>query len=41
MARAIRSVESGPPAGRPDHRWHDERRGRGSRLSGWIGDDDR
>jgi hypothetical protein len=41
MARAIRSVESGPPPGRPDHRWHNERHGRGSRLSGWIGDDDR
>lgn len=38
LARAIRSSE--PPAPPPPHGWREERRGRGSRFSGWIGGED-
>lgn len=37
LARAIRSSE---PASSPPQGWREERRGRGGRLSGWMGGDE-
>jgi len=43
LARAVRNIDvqtAPPPQSSPPRDYSDERRGRGSRISGWVGGDD-